>query len=229
MRKVAATLGLVVVVSIFIALGRWQWDVAHSNPAGEPLTGTRAFTDVVEPEQYVPLNALGATVTATGTLRTDLARKVPRDDQGQPSQDQCWAVMPLLQSNGLAITVVTGVIPCSQHTNNEQSQQVANFSFSGILQPPDEIPAQPQETGDGYISAANTELLVQQWPFQLYDGYILATGITPVVAGPPGSRLDLQNAAYAIQWWLFCGFAVFVWWRIIRPQAEPAELAHDQH
>ena len=24
------------------------------------------------------------------------------------------------------------------------------------------------------------------------------------------------NGAYALQWWLFAGFAVFVWWRVVR-------------
>lgn len=29
-------------------------------------------------------------------------------------------------------------------------------------------------------------------------------------------RGDLRNYAYALQWWAFCGFAVFFWVRLIR-------------
>lgn len=214
-RKTAATLGLVVVIATFVALGRWQWDVAHSNPAGEPLTGTRQFTDVVEPEQYIPLNAIGATVQAQGTLRSDLMLRVPfRNASGlSGNADECWAVEPLQLSNGLAITVVTGVISC---TSSQEPEQIPNLQITGILQPPDEVPGDSSVT-EPFLPSVTTELLIQRWPFQIYDGYILSKSISPLVPNPPGARLDLQNAAYAIQWWLFCGFAIFVWWRIVRP------------
>ncbi len=27
---------------------------------------------------------------------------------------------------------------------------------------------------------------------------------------------DLQNLSYALEWWVFAGFAVFLWWRLVR-------------
>lgn len=222
-RKVLATAALVVVMVTFVALGRWQWDVAHSNPAGEPLTGTQPFTDVVEPEQYVPLNAIGATVTARGTLRSDLLLRVPyRNASGlSGNADECWAIEPLQLSNGLAITIVTGVISCS---SSQEPEQIPNMLVTGILQPPDDIPTDTAVKAP-FLPSVSTDLLIEQWPFQIYDGYILSKSITPLVPNPPGSRLDLQNAAYAIQWWLFCGFAVFVWWRIVRPISEQESIS----
>lgn len=223
MRKAAATLGLVAVVVAFVALGRWQWDVAHSNPAGEPLVGTREFTDVVSPEQYVPLNGIGATVTAQGTLRSDLLLRVPfRNASGlSGNSDECWAVEPLQLANGLAITVVTGVISCS---SSQEPEQIPNLQVTGILQPPDEIPTD-STVMEPFLPSVSTDLLIQRWPFQIYDGYILSKSISPLVPNPPGSRLDLQNAAYAIQWWLFCGFAIFVWWRIVRPAPKQESIS----
>ena len=31
-------------------------------------------------------------------------------------------------------------------------------------------------------------------------------------------HFDLQNSAYAVQWWAFAGFAVFFWFRVLRDQ-----------
>jgi DNA-binding transcriptional regulator of glucitol operon len=40
-------------------------------------------------------------------------------------------------------------------------------------------------------------------------------------------HFSLQNFGYSIQWWLFSGFALFFWWRIVRDGARRrAEAAH---
>jgi cytochrome oxidase assembly protein ShyY1 len=36
----------------------------------------------------------------------------------------------------------------------------------------------------------------------------------------PPSGFALQNLSYALQWWLFAGFAVFFWWRLVRDAHE---------
>ena len=53
---------------------------------------------------------------------------------------------------------------------------------------------------------------------------------------PPASRFTgLRNILYAIEWWVFAAFAIFLWWRHVRdatterpadgPGAEPADDA----
>jgi DNA-binding transcriptional regulator of glucitol operon len=32
-------------------------------------------------------------------------------------------------------------------------------------------------------------------------------------------HFDIQNFGYSIQWWLFSGFTLFFWWRIVRDAA----------
>jgi hypothetical protein len=32
--------------------------------------------------------------------------------------------------------------------------------------------------------------------------------------------LDWRNLAYAVQWWLFAAFGVFMWWRVVRDDHE---------
>jgi DNA-binding transcriptional regulator of glucitol operon len=38
-------------------------------------------------------------------------------------------------------------------------------------------------------------------------------------------HFDIQNFGYALQWWLFAGFAAFFWWRIVRDAARRSEDA----
>lgn len=38
---------------------------------------------------------------------------------------------------------------------------------------------------------------------------------------------ELRNYGYALQWWAFTGFAVVMWWRVVRDFLRPAELADD--
>ena len=38
---------------------------------------------------------------------------------------------------------------------------------------------------------------------------------------------DWQNYGYAVQWWLFGGFAVFLWVKLILDQLDPARLEQD--
>ena len=35
----------------------------------------------------------------------------------------------------------------------------------------------------------------------------------------PGSGLNIQNLAYAAQWWIFGAFAVLLWLRLVRDEA----------
>ena len=73
--------------------------------------------------------------------------------------------------------------------------------------------------------------LVNEWPGELYNVILLASDESvdgaPVAAAdltrvpPPdsGTQLNLRNAAYAVQWWVFGIFAVVMWWKMSR--AEP--------
>jgi hypothetical protein len=77
----------------------------------------------------------------------------------------------------------------------------------------------------GIISAAS---LVNVLPYSVYGGWITAThpsaplkAVPP--AAPPNSGLDLkafQNLGYTGQWFVFAGFVIFMWLRLVRREAE---------
>jgi cytochrome oxidase assembly protein ShyY1 len=88
--------------------------------------------------------------------------------------------------------------------------------------------------------------LVNEWPGDLYNVVLLAssestdssepTGSTQSTAAPsqgasglvrvppPDAEapLNLKNLAYAIQWWVFGVFAIWMWWKMFRAEQQPA-------
>lgn len=39
---------------------------------------------------------------------------------------------------------------------------------------------------------------------------------------------DWQNYGYAVQWWLFAGFAVFLWVKLVLDELDPARVQPDE-
>ncbi|MBO1752274.1 SURF1 family protein [Actinotalea sp. BY-33] len=89
------------------------------------------------------------------------------------------------------------------------------------------------ETGlpAGQIDAVSPAELVNLWSGPIYSGYLVLaetdppTDAVPVLLPPPtisGGGLDLQNLAYAVQWWIFGGFALVLWLRVVRDRARDA-------
>ena len=62
------------------------------------------------------------------------------------------------------------------------------------------------------IAAAVTMILLGRWQLHVSES----------------KHFDIQNFGYTLQWWLFTGFALFFWWRIVRDAARRREeIAHE--
>ena len=79
----------------------------------------------------------------------------------------------------------------------------------------------------GQVATVTTAELINVWPGErIRTGYVIATrqvgGGTPeprlvAVAPPTAERsFNWRNLAYALQWWIFAGFAVYMWYRLVR-------------
>lgn len=98
-------------------------------------------------------------------------------------------------------------------------------------------------TPPGQVAAISSAELVNAWGGPIYAGYVVLETAQPAqpaglpVLGPPtlsgsdGGRWNIQNLAYAVQWWIFGGFALFLWLRMVKdeaagePEPEPVELS----
>lgn len=223
--RVAWTLALLLVLPAFVWLGMWQWRSATLDSAASAPTGISALEHVVPLESYVPRAAIGSRVRATGVLRADLGVLVCGRDLGGRSPDtaSCWLVEPLVLGSGAAVAVVTGVVAAD--APRDLTGEPDLITVTAILQPSegDSDEVTRASTGLPLLPQLTTRALLEVWPYQLHDGYLVSPPVVPLMATPPAGTLILRNAAYAVQWWLFAGFAVFVWWRAMRP----VDLAKD--
>ncbi|GEA86243.1 SURF1 family protein [Cellulomonas cellasea] len=80
----------------------------------------------------------------------------------------------------------------------------------------------------GRTDAISSAALVNAWGGPIWSGYVVLTRSEPdqgdaLAQLPPptraGSGLNVQNLAYAAQWWIFGGFALVLWIRMVRDEA----------
>ena len=90
----------------------------------------------------------------------------------------------------------------------------------------------------GQRSTMSVAALINEWAqpvVTVYGGYLVLTdapaGLTKIDSPQPVTSVELNwlNVFYAIEWVVFAGFAIYLWWRFVRDawereEAERAEL-----
>jgi len=80
----------------------------------------------------------------------------------------------------------------------------------------------------GQVDAISSAQLLNRWGGPIWTAYAVLTASDPdqgdalaLLPAPvrSGTGLNLQNLAYAAQWWIFGGFAIFLWLRMVRDEA----------
>ena len=80
---------------------------------------------------------------------------------------------------------------------------------------------------DGMVGAVSTGELANLWGGPTFTGFVVLAESAPAselaVVPPPSYEqqrgMNLQNLAYAAEWFIFGGFAIFLWWRFVREDA----------
>jgi cytochrome oxidase assembly protein ShyY1 len=133
-----------------------------------------------------------------------------------------WVVTPVLVDRSRsAMPVVRGW--SASPTSPDAAGPV---EVTGWLQATEGDDAIDEDPHDDVIPELRIASLVEHVDQDLYSGYVLAktlsTGSSSLeaVTPPPTSGVSfttgLRNLLYAIEWWFFGGFAVFVWVRWCR-------------
>jgi surfeit locus 1 family protein len=230
-------------VVVCVVGGFWQLGVYQSEQdtsrderaAADPVP----LTETLGPDEGMTNEMVGARVVAEGRYApADQQILVAgRADEGGGSGDDgfggdgYWVVSPLQLENGSAILVVRGWTTSAV----APPVPVAPVSVVGSLEPGEEPGADSDLGSDRVVDSVRIPSLVGEFPYDLYAGMIVRTaerpapsdGLTLVDPTPPDIPWTdgLRNLAYAMQWWVFAGFALFMWWRICVDQSQPASGA----
>jgi surfeit locus 1 family protein len=221
-------LGLLVLVlvvgAVFVQLGRWQLGVAEGKAREDALTAARAqapaeLTTLLAPHSAFPGALSARAVTATGHY-ADGQLLVPGRRLG--GADGFWVLTPfVVDRTGATLPVLRGFVTDAAGAGAPPS---GTLTVEGGLAP-SESP-DPAAVGPGEIGSVDTSVLVNTWPGELYNAFLFleredpATG--PQLAKVPtplgDAGVNWRNAAYAVQWWVFAGFALWLWWRMVREE-----------
>ncbi|MEJ8670420.1 SURF1 family protein [Streptomyces sp. MS1.AVA.1] len=151
---------------------------------------------------------------------------------------QGYYVLTLLHTDdGRTLPVVRGWRPGDADRAAIPAAPSGEVTVTGALQA-SEVPGEngvPAQGGlpSGQTGAISAASLVNLVPDEVYDAWVTLnkadSGMKPVpVASPNDTGLDLkafQNLGYTGEWFVFAGFVVFMWFRLLRREAEFARDA----
>lgn len=226
---------MIVCVAIATGLGLWQYDAwqtrrddaardlsaEHPRDLGEVMTGDSPF----------PGRSLGRPVTFHGTWVGDNTYISGRYLDGKRGY---WVVSVIrVDGSASAMPVVRGWT-----TSTGLSTASGSATVIGSLQATEGSGPLDEDPHDDVIPVMRTASLVEKYDVDLYSGYVVATEVSTGSSGGEDLRLatpaavpgvswstGLRNLLYAIEWWVFGGFALLVWLRWCRDSLDPpAEL-----
>lgn len=245
---IAGLILALVVSGVFVLLGKWQMDNAASAPP--PLTQTE--TPVPLTEHFVPEKAMYGTeadqvITMTGQFLPGTDVFIHPRLNGE--QEGYWVVSAFRVQGAPQEEVIPVVRGWTASTGVSEPAPEGELDVTGRLLPAEGPgPEGIQQTSDGTVLAnlASAEL-INLWDVRSYAGYVapfeVATGagtvvgataadsaLEPVIVGPQPQETtyNWMNIFYAIEWVVFAGFAIYLWWRFLRDDhlrsLEEAEL-----
>jgi cytochrome oxidase assembly protein ShyY1 len=214
-------------VVAFVLLGFWQLSRAQAFLAHPDDPAPLAVTALSPASGLLPADAVGRRVTATGSYDPGHALLVPDRAADGRGGAGFWVVGVLRLADGSGLLVVRGWVPDPSDASPPPTGQVTVSGRLAASEPADGGRPPGEPLADGMLAAVNPVNLLQTVPYQLHDGYVVASGEQPpgstaptrVHADPPGTAVPgffWQHAGYVGLWWLFAVFVVAFWVRLLR-------------
>ena len=231
----------IAISGVFVLLSQWQFGrstqpEAPVNPATEqvqPLTGT------LEPGDFFHGTDADQMVSAQGTY--DPAKQVLVPGRLHDGKTGYWVVSAFAVSgaptlSGVAaspptwIPVARGWVADPADAGTPPSGPV---ELTGRLLP-SEAPVAGMAAAPGQATAVSVAELINYWEVSSYPGFVAATAevangvdasaaavrgdLLPLEIGPqpPAQKINWLNLFYSLEWVVFAGFALFIWWRLVK-------------
>ncbi|WP_336207897.1 SURF1 family protein [Nonomuraea sp. LPB2021202275-12-8] len=221
------------VVIAFIFLGRWQLGVFQDSGKPQATTDPEpvSVTTLAQVGAHMQAPAVGRRVTAEGVYDAGrqllVADRPPDVDApgGNVSRGEgYWVLTPLQLDDGTLMPVVRGWVAGAD--DPATVVPAGRATVQGRLRPAqgtDSVQRRPEGVPAGQVQTVSTGELINLWAGQkVRNGYVVAQppsgSLTQVRVAPPivGGELTWRNLAYAANWWIFAGFAVFMWFHFVR-------------
>ena len=218
-----------------VLLGLWQYDAWQAARSAQATSLADAepglLANVMSSDDPYPADAVGQPVRFAGRWVDDSTLLVAdRELQGSTG---FWVVSPVAVcqrgcASGPAMLVVRG---WTQRPQDIPAPPRGRVQVTGWLQPTEGSGRPDPSPGDDVLQELRIADALQRVDQDLFGAYVIAEhldpGGSPDARGAPG-RLEpvtpdslpepetftsVRNLLYALEWWVFGAFALFLWWR----------------
>jgi surfeit locus 1 family protein len=215
-------------------LGNWQLTRAREQSRARAIEAAEnrpavELTSLLKARQSFTNAAADRPITVSG--RWDGAHQLLVAERYLDDRRGYWVLTPLVLPDDSAVAVVRGWVPSpSDPAAAPDRLPTGPVSLAGVLRPSeppiDRLPGETAGLPAGQVDGVDLTQLVQLWPAKLITGYVILTSQEPAPAGaaltvvpataPSNDAVAWQNLSYAVQWFVFAGFMVFLWLRLVR-------------
>lgn len=239
-RWIAGLVFAIVISGVFVLLSQWQF--GQSTKTDAPVAATteelKPLTTVLKPGEFFPGSVADQKVSVTGSYDPRKQVLVPGRLHG--GDKGYWVVSalavadaPVLAGQGASpqtwIPVARGWVADPSDAGPPPS---GTIDLTGRLIP-SEAPLPNTDAGPGRASAVSVAELINIWEISSYPGFVAAdtelAGTVDVSAAaggdlkplnigpqPAAQKVNWLNIFYAAEWVVFAGFALFIWWRLVK-------------
>ncbi|WP_238154903.1 SURF1 family protein [Kribbella soli] len=208
-------------------MGVWQLSVYQSKTAN--ATAQRAAAAPVELQSLfsidegLPSKAVGRRVTVDGTWGP-AADQVLIADRLQDGRAGQWVVSPLKLSSTDAVMIVRGWV--ASPSDPAVTAPSGPVRLSGSV-----VASEAEDSSDDaakgrVLSSLRIPTIVHLVNYRVYDAFVVQSAVdsgvvpspAPAIVAPPPPPTDhagLRNVAYAVQWWIFAAFTLWMWARMV--------------
>jgi cytochrome oxidase assembly protein ShyY1 len=227
--KVGQVVAVLLIVSLFFALGLWQLDRAKALKQSLVIatavdTNIVPLTSIATARQPLSPEAMNRTVEFSGNYVATYRAPNQADGDGQVSD---WEVGLLQVGTNQGILVVKGL--WSERLLNPDISMAMVIDIKGQLRASQS--EDRADNGDGAISRLDSSVIVGLTDLDLFDGYVMASSesrngdeftrqrLTPEKLSSRVSGYYWQHISYVVIWWLMA--AVVLYLPFYRRRVEP--------
>lgn len=236
-RWIAGLVFALLLSGVFVLLSQWQFgrSTQSDTPVDPSVEQVKPLTTVLQPGTFFPGAVSDQMVTAKGTY--DASKQVLVEGRLLAGQKGYWVVTafavdgaPALHGAGASqktwIPVARGWVADPAQAGPPPS---GALELTGRLLP-SEAPVPNVDAGAGRASAVSVAELINTWEVSSYPGFVAATSevaagktvarpdqLKPlnIAAQPPTQQINWLNLFYSVEWVVFAGFALYIWWRMV--------------
>ena len=180
------------------------------------------LASIAEPQTEVTQPQLGRLVTVSGEFVPGDSLVVTDRNNGGAEQGETF-VGHFLTNDGVTLVVALGWMPGS---DPRTVREVYPSDLEGRYLPSEAPTDSDFEAGER--SAIAVAELINIWPdaSPAYGGYLVLDdppfGLEQIFSPAPSREIafNLLNVFYALEWAIFAGFAIYLWYRLVRDVVE---------